>query len=169
MTQFKVGDKVVRFRDPWGSGNVGVVGVVTDVLSSTEIWVSYTEGSVASYESCNFHLANTTGKQPHKHAEIIKAWTDGAEIEVRYPDEGNLWRACPNPLWSAVHEYRVKPTPKPDTDRYIVVNDEYGVKWFEYLTDARSYAKSKQPDESTILKLTYDGETGKVNAREIVE
>lgn len=112
MTQFKVGDKVVRFRDPWGSGNIGVVGVVTDVLSSTEIRVRYAEDSVASYKSCNFNLASTTDKQPHKHAEIIKAWADGAEIEVRYPNEGNLWRDCPNPLWSRVHEYRVKPTPK---------------------------------------------------------
>ena len=168
MTQFKVGDKVVRFRDPWGSGNVGVVGVVTDVLSSTEIRVSYTEGSVASYESCNFNLANTSNKQPHKHAEIIKHWADGAEIEVRYPNEGNLWRDCPNPLWSTVHEYRVKPIPKPDTFSYITVNNDYGVHRFTNLKDAQLHI-GHQTEQFTILKLTYDGETGKVKAREIVQ
>lgn len=171
MTQFKLGDRVVRFRDPWGSGNLGVEGIVTRVTMDDceeQIYVSYnSRGTGISYEVKNFELVQTKA-QPHKHADIIKSWADGAEIEVRYPDEGNLWRACPNPLWSTVHEYRVKPTPKPDTFSYIAVNDEYGVRRFTNLKDAQLYI-GHQTEQFTILKLTYDGETGKVKEREIVE
>ena len=172
MAQFKVGDKVVRFRDPWDSGNLGIEGIVTRVIMDDsygeQIYVSYDNvGTGSSYEAENFELVQTKA-QPHKHAEIIKAWADGAEIEVRYPNEGNLWRDCPNPLWSRVHEYRVKPAPKPDYANYIAVNNEYGVRRFSELDDARLHI-CKKPEEFTILKLTYDGETGKVKAREIVQ
>lgn len=46
-------------------------------------------------------------KEPHRHAEIIKAWADGAEIEFRY--EGSYWATTKNPTWRACFEYRVKP------------------------------------------------------------
>lgn len=47
---------------------------------------------------------------PHKHAAVIKAWADGAEIEVREP--GGPWRKpLENPLWFTDREYRVKPKP----------------------------------------------------------
>ena len=47
----------------------------------------------------------------HKHAEVIKAWADGAEIEVRKIDS-NVWVDARNtPLWCSTHEYRVKPKP----------------------------------------------------------
>lgn len=48
----------------------------------------------------------------HVHAEVIKAWADGAEIEVflELADE-NRWIPCDRPVWSAVGQYRVKPVP----------------------------------------------------------
>lgn len=172
MAQFKVGNKVVRFCDPWGSGNLGVEGIVTRVIDDNygeQIYVSYDSvGTGSSYEAQNFKLVQTKA-QPHKYAEVIKAWADGAEIEVKYPSE-TTWRACVNPIWDLVHEYRVKPTPEPDPDRneYIAVNADYGVRRFSKIDAARSYI-SKEPEKFTLLKLTYDGETGKVKAREIVE
>lgn len=43
---------------------------------------------------------------PHKHAEVIKAWADGAEIE--YEDCG--WHDCTeSPVWDEETEYRIKP------------------------------------------------------------
>lgn len=45
---------------------------------------------------------------PHKHAEFIKAWADGAEIESR-PYSDSKWAACPCPAWSDTGEYRIKP------------------------------------------------------------
>ena len=53
--------------------------------------------------------------KPHKHAELIKAWADGAEIEARYlkasgwtdwrlEDGGFIW-------YVGGAEYRIKPEP----------------------------------------------------------
>jgi hypothetical protein len=49
---------------------------------------------------------------PHKHAALIKAWADGAEIEVRYPScRGGWtnWKGSTNPTWNPELEYRIKP------------------------------------------------------------
>lgn len=46
----------------------------------------------------------------HVHAALIKAWADGAEIEVRSPP-GSGWRSCEHPAWCVGAEYRIKPTP----------------------------------------------------------
>lgn len=45
--------------------------------------------------------------KPHKHAELIKKWADGAEIQ--YSEDGKYWSDClRTPTWHAVY-YRVKP------------------------------------------------------------
>ena len=45
---------------------------------------------------------------PHKHAVLIKAWADGAEIQVRISAFGT-WRDVPNPNWNLDCVYRIKP------------------------------------------------------------
>lgn len=48
---------------------------------------------------------------PHKHAELIKAWADGAIIQ--YFDPGNdCWTDVFNniPSWSNDYDYQVKPS-----------------------------------------------------------
>lgn len=52
---------------------------------------------------------NTKCNKPHKHAEVIKAWADGAEIEYRDPKDGEPWELVVNPCWIPEFEYRVKP------------------------------------------------------------
>jgi hypothetical protein len=47
---------------------------------------------------------------PHKHAECIKAWADGAEIEVR-SDDYDTWESIEMPTWFNCLEYRIKPQP----------------------------------------------------------
>ena len=49
--------------------------------------------------------------KPHKHAELIKQWADGAEIEC-YCRFTSRWFYKPNPNWSESLEYRVKPKVK---------------------------------------------------------
>jgi len=44
----------------------------------------------------------------HKHAEIIKQWADGAEIECHYKSL-NKWYVVNDPAWSGDFEFRVKP------------------------------------------------------------
>lgn len=51
--------------------------------------------------------------KPHKHAEVIKAWADGADVQFLNRarrewvdiDRGN-------PVWDYDLEYRIKPQPK---------------------------------------------------------
>jgi hypothetical protein len=45
----------------------------------------------------------------HKHAELICAWADGAEIE--YKDYDGRWYVIKYPMWHDHTEYRIKPEP----------------------------------------------------------
>lgn len=94
-------------------------------------------------------------QKPHKHAECIKAWADGAEIETRpYSDAG--WFPLEEPHWHLEREYRIKPEPKPDVVRYCSMP----VYCFSGMTDTQY--------PSSNLKLTWDGETGKLKAAEVI-
>lgn len=82
-------------------------------------------------------------KQPHKHADLIKAWADGAEIEV-LSQMGCGWYPMPEyGEWLENYEYRIKPEPKPD-----VVN----------MYDLR-----------LRIRLTFDGDTCKLKNAEVLE
>ena len=50
-------------------------------------------------------------KKPHKHAELIKAWADGAVIQLSCDDEW-LDCHCNLPKWKEGNAYRVKPEEK---------------------------------------------------------
>ena len=47
---------------------------------------------------------------PHKHAECIKAWADGATIETWLKVDSE-WQVIENPLWLEHRQYRIKPQP----------------------------------------------------------
>lgn len=49
----------------------------------------------------------------HKHAELIKAWADGAKIQLWWADG---WVDSENPNWGG-EIYRIKPEPKPEPVR----------------------------------------------------
>lgn len=95
-------------------------------------------------------------KTPHKHAALIKAWADGAEIEY-LQQRTDTWLETENPEWSQSLTYRIKPEPKPDIEHYLQVNLD-GV-WGA--SSARRFTRDN-------LKITYDGETGKLKAAEVL-
>ena len=93
---------------------------------------------------------------PRKHAELIKAWADGAEIEVNCPKNG--WGYVSYPYWCDDREesdYRIKP--KPDVVLYVCAETE-GVG---PMTERKTCLDN--------LKLTFDGETGKLKAAEVLQ
>ena len=48
-------------------------------------------------------------KQRHKHADVIIAWANGEEIEIKHSGTGE-WVPLPlNPSWAG-DKYRIKPT-----------------------------------------------------------
>ncbi len=65
--------------------------------------------------------------KPHKHAELIKAWADGAEIQYRLSPEEE-WKDMGSPLWWDCNEYRIKP--KQPVVRWMWAWEEYGMWCF---------------------------------------
>jgi len=81
--------------------------------------------------------------QPHVHADIIKAWADGATVEFTH--DRNIWVKIEEPVWHPLTEYRVKPNVmyvhvfksiNGEFDSYVTQNqkaEDYSTAW-EHLT-----------------------------------
>jgi len=95
-------------------------------------------------------------KTPHKHAALIKAWADGAEIEARQGDS-TTWVTVDSPTWSIHGTYRIKPEPKPDVIEY---------RYADCFRNGDGYTRGISPPFN--LKLTFDGETGKLKSAEVL-
>ena len=93
----------------------------------------------------------------HKHAELIKAWADGAQIQ--WLDSNCNWCniAC-TPSWSIETTYRIKPEPKPDWYKFFRVYTTCGhvATW-----------QSCSPVDAN-LHLTFDGDTNKLKKAEVI-
>ena len=50
-------------------------------------------------------------KKPHKHAEAIHAYADGAEIQI-FDESDNCWVNMDYPTWLTSKKYRIKPEDK---------------------------------------------------------
>lgn len=98
--------------------------------------------------------------KPHKHAELIKAWADGAEIQY-FSICANDWITCNSGgfYWYERVQYRIKPEPKPV--------DEVGYTHIRY----NFYVGDWYVDDNKIdnLKLTFDGETGELKSAEVLK
>lgn len=79
---------------------------------------------------------------PRKHAEIIKAWADGAQVQI-FNFIHDAWADADSPDFYPDHQYRIKPEPKSDVKRIL---DCYGGS----------------------IRITIDGETGKLKSAEAV-
>ena len=90
-----------------------------------------------------------------KHADLIKAWADGAQIEY-FNELSNEWRTFVNEhtIWYEEWKYRIKPEPKPDIVMYFEVRKPYG----EIL-----------PNPFHNIKAIYDGETGGLKSAEVIK
>jgi hypothetical protein len=101
----------------------------------------------------------------HKHAEIIKAWADGAEIEVKWKNAECDWYPQEDFLWFIRSEFadkadfRIKPKRKPDLYKYVDVRAvRDGIcQWTTCL------------HEEANLGLIFDGETGKLKSAEVLK
>ena len=103
--------------------------------------------------------------KPHKHAELIKAWADGAEIEYRRLESWGMteWEFISDKtfVWYTgdVHEYRIKPEPKPDVVTYLTFNG-FTSQWSEYKNSGF---------KSGAMKLIWDGETKELKSAEVLK
>ncbi len=106
------------------------------------------------------HAGNSAStKVPRPHAELIKQWADGAEIQW-YNNVAEQWESCGShsPCWDKTTKYRVKPEPKPDLHFSVRVSPckhGGGTPQFHLWNCLRVCSDSN-------LMLVFDGETGKL-------
>jgi len=93
----------------------------------------------------------------HRHAELIKAWADGAVIQV-YKPHWDEWHDCHVPIWDS-DEYRIKPEKKPDWYRHYMVG----------LEGNGIYPRGTCEQMHANLRLWFDGQTGKLKDAEMVK
>jgi hypothetical protein len=86
----------------------------------------------------------------HIHYEAIMAWANGAAIEMKSPS--NTWCDNASPAWYEHLEYRVKPTPKPDAVREVLLVNSLSAGPLLY---------AASPLECNCV-LVFDGETNKL-------
>ena len=101
----------------------------------------------------------------HKHADLIKAWADGAKIQyLGYDVEGEkrVWLNCDTtPNWYTDFEYRIKPEPKPDVIDYACVSNHAINNFMPQIEwTVKKWAN---------LKFIWDGETGKLKTVEVIK
>src|SRR3990167_11220668 len=97
----------------------------------------------------------------HRHADLIHAWAEGAEIEYLSKITGKWCSSGSDPLFSDGTEYRIKPEKKPDASLFyyvanrVVSEDAPCVSW----SGVAKYSN---------LSLTFDGDTGKLKKAEVL-
>ena len=99
----------------------------------------------------------------HKHFDLIVAWANGAEIEQK--DYFNIWNYRNYPDWSSDRECRVRLETKIDVVLYAIA--------YPCNFDGSSAELSRgyyfgYYDSNSNLKLTYDAETKKLKAVELI-
>lgn len=98
----------------------------------------------------------------HKHADLIHAYAEGAEIEWKW---GLDWVPKCHFEWREEENYRVKPTPKPD----VVYHCICGIRENASTHSPTFYGLDpKNRDPENNLRLTFDGETGKLKSAEVL-
>lgn len=92
------------------------------------------------YKKYRFEVVFKYHNPPRKHAEQIKAWAEGADIQCRNSVREE-WAGNDHPFWYENHLYRVKPT----------VNEE-GIARLEATIKAAKFSIDKAQDEINKIK-----------------
>ena len=93
----------------------------------------------------------------HKHADLIHAWADGAQIQSRN-NIGEHWQDNRLPVWANDTMYRIKPEPKPDYVKifYLESHPLLGLRFSEEINPIQ--------DKTKRISCVFDGETGKLKS-----
>ena len=105
----------------------------------------------------------------HKHADVLRAIADGKEAQFKNQILG-AWAETNhlnlNPITHPELEWRVKPDPKPDVVPDIKV-------WPSGNANERivlhMYNSETHKARGSNLRLTWDGETGRLKKAEVIE
>ena len=105
---------------------------------------------------------------PHVHAEVIKQWASGDQIE--WSDSADIWHETLDPSWNVLRLYRVKPKPPKDIELYARASAFHGMDT-SLMISAYSLLTNFSTDFNLIdnLKLVFCGVTGKLLQAELVK
>jgi len=99
----------------------------------------------------------------HKHYDMIVAWAEGKTIQ-NFNDRRMIWEdVTGDPYWVNSFQYRIKPEPKHDVIRSILIEATlFHNEPFVQVFRSRGCV-------SPNLRLTFDGETGKLKSAEVLK
>ena len=92
-------------------------------------------------------------REQHKHADLIKMWADGWEIE-EYDEGWGKWVGQSSPSWSRYKQYRRR---KDDVVETLCLHRDPQ-------RGAIDHVSLGEPN----LQLTFDGQTGKLKSAEVL-
>ena len=102
--------------------------------------------------------------KPHSHAAIIKAWADGAKIEVNN-GQNDIWSYVEKPSWEYRNKYRVA-LPKPDVVVYSRIMGKF--MFTSEGLEIQQLIACEVKDRPNI-KYTFDGEWGTLKFVELLK
>ena len=95
---------------------------------------------------------------PHKHAALIKAWADGAEIQAWVVDTTRMckeWVTVVHPPWYPFVKYRIKP--KEPVLRYSYAHarkdDVSSAYWFPHKEPYHNMVGRFDPDTGVLCSV----------------
>ena len=94
----------------------------------------------------------------HKHADLIIAWANGAEIQIQMPGHDE-WTDITYPDWLPSQFYRIRPEPKPDVICWTRVQ-KWGISSTGIITSDNAVPN---------IAFTFDGETGELKSAEVLK
>ena len=95
----------------------------------------------------------------HQHYDCIVAWAEGKQIEVFSDSKGQWEDLIGVPYWVNNFQFRIKPEPTPDVHRSFCVDN-----WGHNIRLPYPHPNMDKPN----LRLTFDGETGKLKSAEVL-
>jgi hypothetical protein len=104
----------------------------------------------------------------HKHYDLIVAWAEGKQIQVNWENGWQDLVDLVEPDWAAPYQYRVKPEPKPETNAYVNIYNGSRMRTAIFHESDREAFDFKDNHCRGTVKLTFDGETGKLKSAEVI-
>lgn len=102
-------------------------------------------------------------RRAHVHAAVIKAWADGAQIQL-WINSTQEWKDVGvggyPVIFSAMEKFRVKPEPKPDIIKYYMASCVIDTE--KVYVAPMFYAKHAN------IKVVFDGETRELKSVELL-
>lgn len=92
----------------------------------------------------------------HKHADLIHAWAEGAEIQIRVLGR---WCNAQRPLWNIDDEYRIKQRTVKKVGWVAMYTQADGFSYIQRnICDSEHDVKQICPNAKAIIKIEWEEE-----------